>query len=361
MRKTFIPFGIISSFILLLLFTKCQKEYSYEGGPPATYSLSGSPGECVPVTVSGHYFAAISSDSSNFITVTANVTVTGNYTIFTVPLDGLSFSSSGNFTDTGSQAVVLSCSGIPDSAGSFIIKIPGDNGCFFTLNVQKQAPASYTLSGYPNDCQNPDIKGKYIAGEQLTDGTATLNVNITSPGNYTIKTDTVNGMSFSASGRFSTTGDQSVTLTASGTPDSPGLIFFTVTADSSQCSFSVSVTAANPLATYVLESGSGPSNRTICAPRSIQGTYIAGTPLTIGNTATISVFVTVPGNFSISTFKIDGMVFKLNGTFTTLGEQNVILMADGEPLSQGTYSFTPFIIGPAPLGGQSCDFDIDVQ
>jgi uncharacterized protein (TIGR02145 family) len=55
-----------------------------------------------------------------------------------------------------------------------------------------------------------------------TTATVTLVANVTSVGSYTISTNTLNGVTFSKSGTFSSTGAQTVTLTPSGTPIAAG-------------------------------------------------------------------------------------------------------------------------------------------
>lgn len=346
--------------MIIMLLATCAKEYSYEGGPMAGYTLEGSPSQCVPAIVAGEYYQDIPTTTSNSVQVTVDVTIPGKYYIYTTTIDGINFSASGTFTDAGTQVVTLSSTGTPAVDGSFEIKIPGNNGCYFNLIVKKQAPASYTLSGYPNDCSNPDIKGTYISAKDLgSDNTITLSVDIVSQGNYTIKTDTVDGVSFSDSGYFSAAGHQTITLKGRGKPDSPGLIFFNTYADSSQCGFSVPVEPAEPVATYVLVSGFGNPNP--CTPKVIQGTYVSGTTLNATDNVTIGVYVTYAGNYSISTHNSNGIVFSSTGTFTTTGDQTVVLYASGKPLVPGNFSFAPHIIGPAPLGGNECGFDIDVQ
>lgn len=362
MKKLRNNYYVFVLFFALILFMSCQKEYSYEGGPQASYTIEGSPSVCTPIVLSGFYIAGTPAGTSNTLQVTVQVTIVGNYTIFTLPIDGVSFSASGNFATTGTQVVTLQCSGTPDSDGSFTIKIPGTNGCYFTLNVLKKAPASYTLTGYPNDCSNPKIAGTFASGAKIDPATnnITIGVIVNTPGDYTIKTDTINGISFSAAGHFNTAGPQTVILNGNGTPDDPGLLFFNVKADSSQCSFNLPVQCAEPLATYVLQSGIGASNL-LCSPQSIQGTYTAGVALNSTNTIIITPYATLPGNYAISTGKINGVVFSAIGNFPTAGQYSVALKGSGTPLSSGTFTYTPFIIGPSPIGGSSCDVLIPVQ
>jgi hypothetical protein len=351
---------IICSVLIILLISTCTKEYSYEGGAFASFTLVGSPGECTSTIISGSYAAGIALDSSDNIQVTAQVTTAGNYTISTNTIDGITFSGSGNFPDTGLYTITLSASGTPDSAGTYQIQIVGNYGCFFSLVVNAKPMADYTLSGNLGDCENPVLRGDYINGMTLGSlNTLTVNVDVHTTGDYEITTDTVAGVFFSSSGTFTATGNQQVILTSNGKPDTPGLIYFHVHGGASECGFTIPIINAEPWATYVLESGFGNPNP--CTPQAVNGSYTATTPLSSTNTVDITAFVTYLGNFSISTDSTNGMIFTKTGQFTTLGEQTVTLVGSGTPKTPGTYSFSPQIIGPAPLGGVTCGFDIPVK
>jgi hypothetical protein len=71
--------------------------------------------------------------------------------------------------------------------------------------------------------------------------TVTIQVDVVSPGTYTISTNTVNGINFSASGTFTVTGTQNVTLTGTGTPAAVMLTTLTPQAGTSSCTFDVHV------------------------------------------------------------------------------------------------------------------------
>ncbi len=358
MRKPFMFLSVIALFLAPMFLITCAKEYSYEGGPLAQYTIEGSPAECTPAILSGNYFAGVAVDKTNYLQVTVDVTLHGFYKISTIPVDGISFSASGNFTDTGKQVIKLACTGIPDSSGSFTVKIAGNTGCYITLKINNKAPSSYVLSGNPGDCSNPAITGKYIQYKPVTpDDTVVLNVNVATPGTYKIKTDTANGISFSASGYFFKIGNQTVTLASTGTPGETGRFYFNVHADSTQCNFSIPVEPMLPQAVYVLEYGYD----TVCQADKIYGNYISGVQLNNTNTVSFSVYATVVGNYSIYTRKVNGMVFGTSGKFSVLGEQRVVLTGSGIPSAAGTYLFSPTIIGPAPLGGNFCGFNVKVQ
>jgi hypothetical protein len=102
--------------------------------------------------------------------------------------------------------------------------------------------AVFSLVGSGGNCANADIQGTYMKGTALTqDNKVMLDVDVTSAGAWNIATGTVNGIKFSGSGMFSSTGTQTITLEGSGTPTNSGATNFPVTAGSSNCSFPVSV------------------------------------------------------------------------------------------------------------------------
>ncbi|MDE3212363.1 MAG: hypothetical protein KGM98_03950 [Bacteroidota bacterium] len=348
-------------FFAVAAISSCAKEYSYEGGPPAIYELDGAPGQCQQSQLFGYFYTGVATDAQDSFQVRVHVSSTGHYNIYTNPVDGIRFSAAGSFQDTGWVSLFLISSGTPDSAGTFPVVIPGLTGCSSSLTVLSKPPSSYYLAGYPNDCQNPQINGPYIAGQAFrSDNTVQVNVTINSPGDYLIKTDTLDGMSFADSGYFSAPGSRVVTLKGTGKPLNPGLIFFTVYSDSSLCNFSIPVQTAIPQAVYVLESGVGDTNY-VCTPHVVSGSYVAGVPLNMADSVTIGIYVKTVGNYSVSTNKINGMVFSRSGTFTATGEQHLTLYGSGQPTSSGDFNFKPMIIGPAPLGGNACNFGVIIQ
>jgi hypothetical protein len=117
----------------------------------------------------------------------------------------------------------------------------------------------------------------------------------------------------------------------------------------------VTVQNREPLATYVLESGAGSCSFAVA------GNYTANTALTPSNTVSIRVFVTVLGNYTIATQAVNGMRFYHSGMFTTMGSQLVTLNGSGTPIAAGNFPFVPMIVGPHPLGGESCGFFITVN
>ena len=364
MQKTF---SRVAALCLLgcysIFFSTCQKEYSYEGGiangtgsGTAVYTLNGAGGACTGSVLAGDYYAGIPLGQGNTVQLLVDVTVIGTYALTTNAAGGIQFAGSGTFTATGPQTITLAGSGTPLSTGSFPFTPPVGSGCTFLITITVAPPA---VAGFTLDCTNAVISANYTPGIALTSAnTVVVSVNVTKIGDYSINTDTLDGIHFSAAGTFTTIGSQSVTLTGFGTPELARYLTFTAGVGSSNCSFNLSVIDPEPLATYVLESGFGTPNPCIYT---VLGTYYSNTPLTDANNLSMHVFVADIGNFTIATSEINGMTFSYSGTFTTPGAQLVILKGSGTPTAPGTYTFIPQIVGPHPLGGETCAFNIEVQ
>lgn len=197
---------------------------------PVAYTMN-----CTGATQSGAYMQNVAlNPASNTITLPINVTATGSTTISTNTVNGISFSSGPIvLTKLGADTVVLKGSGTPLSGDSTSLTVTGTPGtattCSFNLAINKQ-PVAYTMT-----CSGITSAGTYAPRVAMNPetNTMTIPVTVTYVGDWNITTNTVNGISFSGSGTFTTTGGgQSVTLTASGTPTSGGPFTFTITTNS---------------------------------------------------------------------------------------------------------------------------------
>jgi hypothetical protein len=116
--------------------------------------------------------------------------------------------------------------------------------CSFTVTVNPAGggAAVGTLAGAPNACAPITVNGFYVESTAVAgSNTVGVTVNVTTAGSYNITTNTVTGLSFSASGSLSVGNNQVINLTASGTPTTAGNQTFTVTFGSSSCTFTVQV------------------------------------------------------------------------------------------------------------------------
>jgi uncharacterized protein (TIGR02145 family) len=147
--------------------------------------------------------------------------------------------SAGNFTSS-TGTLTYTITGTPASAGtaSFALNIGGQT-CTLTRTVGTvssggtavvstwTSTVGCSVGAGPNNSPAGVIRGG--VNETMVQGVAapasasiTLVANVTTTGSYTISTNTLNGVTFSASGTFGATGSQTVTLTPSGTPTAAG-------------------------------------------------------------------------------------------------------------------------------------------
>ncbi len=241
------------SFLLICLsviFYSCKKEYSLEAKPQSTtgvFTLTGAPGACTNVLIGGTYTTGVALDATNTATIAINVTAIGSYTISTGVVNGVTFAATGSFTTTGPKVVILSGTGIPISAGSFDYT-PGTNGCIFSVVVVTggggggSGTSVFTYAGAPGACTNASTTATFTSGVSLVlSDIVTIDVNVTTAGTWSVTTPTVNGISFSGSGNFTTTGPQTIPLTGSGTPVTDG--DFDYIPSNNGCSFTITVIA----------------------------------------------------------------------------------------------------------------------
>ena len=111
------------------------------GSTSAVFTLAGSPSACTGSTQTPNFYASVPATSANTVTVFANVTVPGAYTItaLTTPANGLTFSGTGTLAVGNNQPITLIANGTPSTAGSIPYSLsttsPSSN-CGFNLTVQ---------------------------------------------------------------------------------------------------------------------------------------------------------------------------------------------------------------------------------
>jgi hypothetical protein len=208
--------------------------------------------------------------------------------------------------------------------------------------------AVFVFNGAPDACASAVITGNYQPGTALgPTNLVTIAVDVTTTGSYNLSTEVVNGVSFSGSGSFITTGLQSITLTGTGTPLAPGTYSYSPGANG--CEFAVIFSGTSTTAEFTYDGGAGNS----CTDALPAGIYTAGTALDATNTVALKVNVTTPGTWAITTPVVNGFSFSGAGSFTVLGSQTVTLNAIGTPLAGGSFEFTP--------SNNGCAFPVTVQ
>jgi hypothetical protein len=227
--------------------------------------------------------------------------------------------------------------------------------------ISCQKEKSYELSKIPahgslqsdlnQECLPKTVYGAFIGAKALTDSNyIDVEINVTSPGAYTITTDTMNGYSFSAKGNFTTTGSNTIKLSASGTPVAAGTNNFLITFDSTFCYVPVTVLPAGTGAAAFTLQGSGSA----CLNSVVSGSYVSGTALTLLNKVAIQVNVTKIGTYNISTAATNGMIFAASGVLTATGVQTITLTGTGIPSNAGSSVIS------ISAGASSCTFTITV-
>ncbi|MBK8952942.1 MAG: hypothetical protein IPM85_12310 [Chitinophagaceae bacterium] len=343
MKKQFIYFLAV----LVIATTGCQKESSFEQAlTPSEGSLqSDINADCLPKTVNGTYEVGKALDVSiNNITVEVNVIKTGSYTITTDTINGIHFSGTGAFTSTGNNTVTLRGIGTPFAAGTFNFIVSYDSTfCDIQVDVLPagaSTPATFTLvtGGTPSNCASAVVGGFY--GKDIaTDASnyVDVTVNVTTIGSYTIAA-AGGGLTFNKSGSFTTTGNQTVRIPASGTPTTVGANTITFSQPGGGCTFNIDV--------------AGPSSYSInCPSVVVNGVYAMGTPLTASNNVSVQVNVTTIGSYNISTVS-GGMTFSKSGVFSATGNQTITLNGTGTPTTAGINTFA--------LGAGGCNFNVTV-
>ena len=331
----------------------CNFYVTVSGLQPAVYTLAGAPDLCSGVFADGTYTIATALTPSNILTVQVIVTTPGFYTLNAATTNGFSFTGAGIFTTTGLQHVILKGTGIPIRAEVSTVTVSAmTSACHFGIPVLSDTAgkAIFSFNGSPDACINFTVNGSFYAGiVTTTDNSVTMSVNVTRPGSYTITTNTANGIIFSNSGAFISTGPQTVTLLATGTPLLSESTAFVPNTGTVSCNFSLDVEPLPPPAVFTL---SGAPNT--CSSVMVNGFYIVSKPLDAANTAVIQVNVSTPGSYTLTTNTVNGFSFSASGVFTTPGIQNVILRGSGTPQVAGTTILTP------RFGTSSCTFSVTV-
>ena len=342
----------------VVMVTACQKELSFDVDGTARGTLkSDASGDCLPSTVNGIFKVDSVLNNTNFIDVQVDITNPGTYTVSSDTINGYSFRGTGTFGLTGINTVRLYASGKPVLAGNNSFTISFDNStCMVDVIVigAGTGAAVFALEGAPGNCSGAVVNGTYTAGTALQiDNTVTITVNVSVTGTYTLSTVLSNGISFTSTGVFPTTGVQSVTLNGTGTPQNDGIFNLSVLNGTNSCTFSITVLPSGGPAQAVYTLSGAPGT---CSGAIVNGSFTAGVATTGANTVNLNVDVATIGAYTITSDINNGLSFSTaaSGTFTATGPQTVVLVASGTPAAAGTFNFT------ATAGTQVCTFSITV-
>jgi hypothetical protein len=228
------------------------------------------------------------------------------------PVSGLSLTSTaGTYAGSGGN-VVYTISGTYSGATNGLVSFTlPESGCIVNLGTAQLTPGSLSCGGA--------LAGVYQNQTAVTAAnTKQITVDVAVPGAYSYTTNTVSGISFSASGVFATTGPQTVTLTATGTAGAAGTTTYTINIGNQSCSFNVTILGSPNI---------NCSGITHNLPASlVNGTPYSGTvnvPYTSNGTGSYNVAaVTISGltlTRTAGSYSASGtVVYTLSGTFTGL-------------------------------------------
>jgi uncharacterized protein (TIGR02145 family) len=267
------------------------------------------------------------------VTQTFNVNVSrlGSYNISTGTVDGVTFAGSGIFTYDGNQDIVLTATGTPTSSigsKSFTINVNpiGDKTFIRTVNEPDVSTnGSAIVSGYSSSSS----AGTMTVGVPVSGVTQTYIANVTTAGSYSITTATVQGVSFAASGTFTETGNQQVTLIASGTPTVIGTYSYT--------------SNTNPIVSFtrtavINPSSNGTANILSITPTTSAGTMFLSDPVS-GVTQNFNLNVGTAGSYSITTTTANGVTFAGSSNTGGTGNRTITLTATGTPIQTGSFTY----------------------
>ena len=212
-------------------------------GGTGVVSSYGAPA-CTAGSVSGTMTEGVAV-SGVTMTVYANVTTLGTYSITSGPVNGVTFSGSGTFTATGCQAITLTATGTPTAAGTYNYPLSTTPSETVSATVASGAGAGTIAS---IDCAGATTTGT------LTSGTAASGVSSSVPytggngGSYAAQTVTSTGVTGLtaklAAGSFAT-GAGNLTYTITGNPASSGTASFAINIGGQSCT--LTRTVASPI------------------------------------------------------------------------------------------------------------------
>ena len=239
-------------------------------------------------------------------------------------------------------------------------------GTFFIASCQKElsyeagiAKGSLKKDG-TGECLPFNVNGSYQKDSTLKaiSNYVDVQVNISEIGSYSIKTDSVNGYSFSAAGVVNVTGLNTIRLIGAGKPLAGGADMFTVKFDTSVCQFNIVVNGAG--------GGGGGSTAAIftlvgmpttCTGAVQSNNFYATMPANSSNYVDIKADVTTAGTYTINAPLVNGVSFSATGSLVVGSNQNIRLLASGTPATAGSFSYALNTTTPA----SNCGFNLTVQ
>jgi len=199
------------------------------------------------------------------------------------------------------------------------------------------------------NCSPITVAGTYTKGKALDSSNyMEVDAQVTSSGTFLIKTNTINGYSFQATGNFNNAGSYTIRLFASGKPLAAGIDNLNITYNSSNCHVSVHVEDSSSTQLPAGFTLAGSPNA--CMNADVKGIYVQGILLDTSHRVNILLNVISPGTFNLTTNTVNGYKFSGSGIVSGTGLQTVTLSASGTPVGQGIDIFQ------ITAGSSTCHF-----
>jgi len=224
--------------------------------------------------------------------------------------------------------------------------------------------AVYTL-GTGGECTGAVASGRFVADTALTAAnTITITVDVSVAGPYWITTNTANGISFSETGTFTSTGPQTAVLTGTGTPIRTGTSNFLITPKSGpgdSCTFSITAVKGIPPSYYLtclfngvyrnFSDSAHASNSNIPGTSGLSGLDVSGLDTVVNSKEKIDFGISSPGSVGTGNYA-DTSSSRAYFSYLDKGGQTWLESASGQPsfkiavtnvsagIAQGTFSGT---------------------
>jgi hypothetical protein len=314
-------FNVLMKFSRYFEFIKEIANVSTNGqGLVSNYGIGSKTG----TMFAGNLVSNVSQTITASVSGTANA---GSYLISTNTVNGVTYAGTGQLAN-GNNNITLTATGTPISTGTYSFTINTTPSTTFTnTTIHTSTNGTAVVNNYTIG----SATGTMIAESPVSGVTQTITANVETAGTYTITTNTTNGVTYTASGTFTSTGSQDIVLTAVGTPISPGTNNFTLNTTPNVTFTNATVGRPSSNGTAIVDSYTSISS---------EGELYAAEGLTSNVKQTIRANVTKTGSYNLSTITNNGITFAANGTFTSTGNNDITLVATGTPISTGTYTFT---------------------
>jgi predicted 3-demethylubiquinone-9 3-methyltransferase (glyoxalase superfamily) len=291
----------------------------------STYSNAELTVTCASSTIKGTYNIDKQVTDNEFMEVRVDVTKAGPFVFYSDSNNGVRFYLSTILNVGNGQLIAVPAVGTPKAAGSFTYNLFDQSGnAICAGNANFKTTVVDNTAAITVKCDEATLMDELIEGNVANNQRLKLKIEVSKPGNYYIKTNTVNGLWFEGSGVLSL-GSTEVILNARGTISAAagdgGRTFNLLDKNNASlqggCSVKIYVMASKAVLTLdcssvILEGG-------------LKGSYYPGYVFTDQDKLKVKVNVTRTGPVNIYTPKTYPIAFSYTGTIDKLGVQELVL------------------------------------